>query len=207
MLQATIATNQTDREIPQVPVGAPLIGSIVGYGCIVDVTSPPPDGWLLCDGHPVSRSTYAALFQAIGTLHGGGDGVNTFNLPDYRGRFQRGVDDGTGRDPNAATRYAANVGGVTGDVVGSIENRGTALPTAGWTTNRTGDHVHSVPHLPKDSSWYKIAGSHYAAWNSDSRASTSAGAHTHTVNGGGDVDTCPVNVYANYLIFYGNAAG
>jgi phage-related tail fiber protein len=41
---------------------------------------------LECDGSAVSRTTYARLFAAIGTRYGAGDGVTTFNLPDYRGR-------------------------------------------------------------------------------------------------------------------------
>lgn len=45
-----------------------------------------PDGWLECDGSAVSRTTYAALFDAIGTEHGAGDGSTTFNLPALRGR-------------------------------------------------------------------------------------------------------------------------
>src|SRR5580692_10411038 len=66
-----------------------------------------PEGWLVCDGSAVSRTQYATLFAAIGTAHGSGDGTTTFQLPDYRGRFLRGVDDGQGRDPDAATRTAA----------------------------------------------------------------------------------------------------
>jgi microcystin-dependent protein len=52
--------------------------------------SSAPTGWLLCDGSAVSRTTYAALFAAIGTSHGSGDGSTTFNLPDYRWTFLRG---------------------------------------------------------------------------------------------------------------------
>lgn len=44
------------------------------------------DGWLLADGREVSRTTYAALFNAIGTRYGDGDLATTFNLPDLRGR-------------------------------------------------------------------------------------------------------------------------
>lgn len=40
-----------------------------------------PDGWLLCDGSAVSRTTYAKLFAVIGTTYGAGDGNTTFNLP------------------------------------------------------------------------------------------------------------------------------
>jgi len=43
-----------------------------------------PTGWLLCQGQAVSRTTYAALFAAIGTNFGTGDGSTTFNLPDMR---------------------------------------------------------------------------------------------------------------------------
>jgi microcystin-dependent protein len=49
-----------------------------------------PDGWLLCDGSAVSRTSYAALFAAISTSHGTGDGSTTFNVPDYRYQIPRG---------------------------------------------------------------------------------------------------------------------
>jgi len=49
-----------------------------------------PAGWLAADGSNVSRSTYAALFSAIGTTYGSGDGSTTFALPDLRGIFVRG---------------------------------------------------------------------------------------------------------------------
>lgn len=49
-----------------------------------------PDGWLMCDGSVVSREEYSALFDAIGTTYGTGDGSTTFALPDMRGRFALG---------------------------------------------------------------------------------------------------------------------
>ena len=88
--------------------------------------SAAPDGWLLCDGSSVSRTQYASLFAAIGTAHGSGDGATTFQLPDYRGRFLRGVDDGQKRDPDALARTAAAPGGNAGDAVGSIEGDANA---------------------------------------------------------------------------------
>lgn len=57
-----------------------------------------PSGFLLCHGQEVSRTTYATLFALIGTSYGIGDNTSTFNLPDYRGYFLRGLDMGTGRD-------------------------------------------------------------------------------------------------------------
>jgi Phage Tail Collar Domain len=55
-----------------------------------------PSGWLLCDGSAVSRTTYAALFAAVGINFGGGDGISTFNLPDLRGRTIVGAGHGAG---------------------------------------------------------------------------------------------------------------
>lgn len=52
--------------------------------------STTPDGWLLCDGSAVSRTTYAALFSAIGTTYGAGDGTTTFNLPNLVDKFVEG---------------------------------------------------------------------------------------------------------------------
>jgi tail collar domain len=48
-------------------------------------TATVPVGFLLCDGSAVARSTYATLYGVIGTLYGVGDGVTSFNLPDFRG--------------------------------------------------------------------------------------------------------------------------
>lgn len=50
-----------------------------------------PSGWLLCDGSAVSRTTYSALYDAIGTTYGSGDGSTTFNLPNMSGRVPVGV--------------------------------------------------------------------------------------------------------------------
>ena len=58
----------------------------------------PPTGWLARDGSAISRTTYADLFSVIGTTFGVGDGSTTYNLPDGRGEFDRGWDDGRGVD-------------------------------------------------------------------------------------------------------------
>jgi microcystin-dependent protein len=57
-----------------------------------------PAGYLKANGANVNRTTYAALFAAIGTTFGVGDGSTTFTLPDLRGEFARGWDDGRGID-------------------------------------------------------------------------------------------------------------
>ena len=61
-----------------------------------------PTGWLKANGAAVSRTAYAALFAAIGTTYGVGDGSTTFHLPDLRGEFIRSWDDGRAIDRNRA---------------------------------------------------------------------------------------------------------
>lgn len=54
--------------------------------------STAPNGWLICDGSAISRSTYADLFEVIGTTYGTGDGETTFNLPNLQRRIPVGYD-------------------------------------------------------------------------------------------------------------------
>ena len=78
--------------------------------------STAPDGWLLCDGSAVSRTTYSSLFAVIAATYGAGDGSTTFTLPDLRGRMALGLDNmgGTSRDiVTAAT--ADTLGAETGE--------------------------------------------------------------------------------------------
>ena len=56
-------------------------------------TTAIPTGWLLCNGSNVSRTEYAALFAAIGTKFGAGDGKTTFTLPNLDDRFIEGTTD------------------------------------------------------------------------------------------------------------------
>jgi microcystin-dependent protein len=64
-----------------------VINLIIPSGIMAFFSGPsPPAGWFVADGSAVSRTTYSALFAAIGTYWGAGDNVSTFNLPDLRGR-------------------------------------------------------------------------------------------------------------------------
>ena len=56
-----------------------------------------PSGYLECNGQSVSRTTFAALFAVIGTQYGSSSG-STFKVPDLRGEFIRGFDNGRGVD-------------------------------------------------------------------------------------------------------------
>lgn len=70
-------------------------------GIVLDFAGSVEFGYLACDGSAVSRSTYARLFEVIGTIFGVGDGSTTFNLPDLRGRVS--VGSGTGSSLTART--------------------------------------------------------------------------------------------------------
>ena len=67
------------------------VGSVVQFGGTV-----APSNWLFCNGDAISRTTYAALFTAISTAFGVGDGSTTFNIPDTRGRIPIGAGTGSG---------------------------------------------------------------------------------------------------------------
>ncbi len=92
---AIVSNTVVDNAITpaKVALGYGLVptGSIVAYA-----SATPPAGWLVCDGSALSRSAYSALFLAIGTTWGIGDGVSTFSLPDFRGRAPIGAGQGAG---------------------------------------------------------------------------------------------------------------
>ena len=89
----------------QTPPALPT-GSFIYYGG-TDV----PEGYLLCNGANVSRTTYAALFAVIGTKYGEGDGSSTFTLPNLDGRVLQGTND-TGE---VGTYLEAQLPNITGN--------------------------------------------------------------------------------------------
>ena len=92
--------------------GYPLIpvGGLMPYA---GATS--PEGWLLCDGSAINRTTYANLFALIGTTYGSGNGTTTFNVPDMRSRMPIGAGAGTG----LTSRALAATGGAESVVIAS----------------------------------------------------------------------------------------
>jgi len=76
-------------------------GQFTGY-VLPFATSTVPSGFLECNGSALSRTTYADLFAVVGTTYGVGDGSTTFNIPDLRGEFIRGFDNGRGIDGGRA---------------------------------------------------------------------------------------------------------
>lgn len=171
-----------------------------------------PTGWLLCDGSAVSRTTYADLFAVVGEIYGQGDNTTTFNVPDFRGRFLRGWDNGAGNDPNAGTRTAMNTGGATGDEIGSVQGDATAHPASGnFTAASDGAHTHTFNYTkaPPPGTTEEIlapgtgstldGSTNGVSMSSVALSVVSGGAHTHSISGG-DSETRPINAYVNYII-------
>lgn len=98
------------------PIWTETASSIVPGSVIAFAGTSAPSGWLLCFGQLVSRTTYAALFSAISTTYGAGDGSTTFAIPDMRGRAVAGKDDMGG---TSANRLTNQTGGLNGDVLGA----------------------------------------------------------------------------------------
>jgi microcystin-dependent protein len=91
--QVLTFSNAVSAYVPEDPTGGVEPGAVMSFAM-----NTAPTGWLKANGATISRSTYADLFSAIGTTFGAGDGSTTFRLPDLRGEFLRGWDDGRGVD-------------------------------------------------------------------------------------------------------------
>ncbi len=170
-----------------------------------------PSGWLLCNGATVSRTTYADLFAKIGIAWGVGDGVNTFHLPDLRGRFVRGRDGGAARDPDRSIRTASNSGGATGDAVGSLQAHEIMAHSHTPGTLQAddgGEHTHffngyrnvDAGSSVQVQSRFPIAGDPFDI------AGLATGTHSDSISGNtdwvGGNETRPLNAYVNFIIKY-----
>jgi len=167
-------------------------GTIIAY-----TTATQPNGTLRADGSNISRTTYARLFDVIGTTYGAGDGSTTFGLPDYDGEFLRGLD--------------------TGRTIGDTQADATAVN--GLSTGSAGSHSHFLfaneqrstppiyPPNTTDSVIYWADGSASETYQmerstTDTDAtigvSSTVAAHTHTLLG--DSETRPSNISVLYAI-------
>lgn len=88
-----------------------------------------PRGWLACDGKSYLRSEYSDLFATIGTVWGAGDSVMTFNVPDLRRMFLRGLDSGRGID--ADRRF----GSIQTDLIQSHQHKSQGIPIPHFVSN------------------------------------------------------------------------
>jgi microcystin-dependent protein len=213
---ARIIMYQRAAAPPQaVPIG--FVGDYAG--------SAAPAFWLLCFGQEVSRTTYAALFAAIGVTYGAGDSTTTFNLPDCRGRVVAGQDDMGG---SSANRLTGQTGGVNGDTLGATGGVETHALSSGEmpghthsfsaTTSSDGSHTHGpgaaenfvTSQVAETGDNMHITGSSDNLNVAQPTATASAGAHTHTVSGtsgstgsGSAHNNLPPVIILNKIIFAG----
>jgi microcystin-dependent protein len=177
-------------------------GIVVAYA-----GSTAPSGYLLCNGEAVSRSQYPTLYTVIGTMHGKGDGSTTFNLPDYRGRFLRGVDGTAGRDPDSSKRAGptASNGGNAGNNVGSIQDSQLGAHSHGVDDP---GHTHALNidvalgglwtfGDGQPNNWGVNQGAHQPPGISAASSKTGL-----TVASAGGAETRPANAYVNFIIKY-----
>ncbi len=179
-------------------------GAVTAFAGVVSDTVSPPQGWLLCDGSEVSRTTYARLFAALGTTAGAGDGATTFNLPDYRGYFLRGLDQGAGRDPGAPSRAPMANGGSVGDEVGTVED--DEFLSNGHGVN-DGGHAHGQ-QVTANAGGCPGSGTQRVDYDLDSGNACGYPQGVNTYGSGANVsiqqsggaETRPINAAVNYLI-------
>ncbi len=123
-----------------------VVGAVVAFS-----GRTTPQGWLLCDGSAVSRTTYAALFAVIGTTYGAGNGSTTFNLPNLTDKFIQGsetvgtvkaaglpnitgvvwINGGKSSTDNGAIKYTAKEGG------GGTDNPNTGTGSFSFDASRS----------------------------------------------------------------------
>lgn len=173
----------------------------VGYFAMTSA----PAGWLKANGAAVSRETYAALFAAIGTSFGVGDGSTTFNLPDLRGGFLRGWDDGRGVDDG-------RVFGSIQESANKYHNHGGISQPAGahghtaWTDSQ-GEHRHTTNAGADIGSGMAVAAGNprpprytlgtatdYSGSHGHNVGIGTVGNHEHYINNDGEIESRPINM-------------
>lgn len=169
--------------------------------------SSAPSGWLLCDGQAVSRTTYSALFSAIGTTYGSGNGSTTFNVPNLSGRVPVGLN---GSD----TSFDA-LGETGGHKETQSHTHAGASHTHTGTTATEGAHTHTYSDFHTDGGAAVNFGSAYQVgqYTQTTRTTSAGSAHSHTFTtdapasvgttgsfGGGNAGNLQPYIVLNYII-------
>jgi len=211
VLSGSIQFNST------IPGGIPT-GAIVPYAA-----NSAPSGWVICNGSLYGRtaldpSPQPNLFGVIGITYGAGDGLTNFAVPDLRGMFVRGFDNGRGIDPlrvfgtdQSFAVESHNHSGTTGN-----QSVGHTHSFSGTTGNDSPDHTHGYTNYPPNRRATPTSGTD--TMGDTANAQTSAGAntrhthtfsgttgavsadHTHSIPSYGQTETRPRNVAMNYII-------
>lgn len=182
------------------------LGAAVPPGVIFEwAGATAPTGFFLCYGQVVSRTTYAALFANIGTLHNtGGEAGTDFRLPDRRGRFGLGLDNMGGTD--AGRVASANAVGTTGgletttlieaNLPGHLHNMNHGHASTFAVTSMTGnsgddspDHAHTLPDHAHGAYTFGGNGAHAHNMGLGDSSTIAAGTSTRTHLGSKTTDS------------------
>lgn len=176
----------------------PNVGEIRGFA-----GATAPAGWLLCQGQVLSIAEHQQLFEVIGNAYGG-DGINTFALPNSSGRVMRGAGPGnalgsTGGADNvtlSASQMPAHTHGLAGDGAGlrvSTLTPGAATPIDGGCIGAAAGGSAAAANI-----W------HAAADISAAALQTGLSGNTTSAGSGEAVDIRPAFVVANFIIYAGS---
>jgi microcystin-dependent protein len=207
VLSGSIQFNST------IPGGIPT-GTVVPYAA-----NSAPSGWILCDGSLYGRtaldpSPQPNLFGVIGTTYGAGDGLTNFAVPDLRGMFVRGFDNGRNIDPlrvfgttqadafkshnhtaGAESAHTHSFSGTTGD---RSQSHSHAYTRTVFANTRQAQASGSNTGVAETGS--ATAGESNGHTHNFSGTTGAGSSHTHTISAEGGTETRPQNVAMNYII-------
>ena len=155
-------------------------------------TTTAPANYLECDGSAVSRTTYADLFAIIGTTWGEGDGSSTFNVPDLRGEFVRGWDNGKGTDSGRS--FASSQ---------ADQNKQHNHSASATSSVNDPGHFHDIPFSNSDSGEQFIEESGVGQAGTDPTNSAFTGISVSTsvsIGNSGGNESRPRNIAMMYVI-------
>lgn len=167
-----------------------------------------PAGWLLCFGQTISRTTYAALFAAIGTSYGTGDGTTTFNLPDLRGRVPAGKDDMGGSAASRLTNATMTPDGVTLGAVGGEQTHTLTtpeIPAHNHTATDSG-HFHNIGNVLRNvgsSNNQFVPGPSNVIIDTPNTSTGFANISVQNTGGGGAHNNVQPSIVTTYIIYAG----
>ena len=130
-----------------------------------------PAGFLLCNGQAVNRTAFSALFAAVGTAFGGGDGETTFNVPDLGGRVIAGRE---------ATADRLQSGGVDSTVIGENGAGGSDTHLLLSTESGLPAHNHTFNYLSYEANSTQNGGSMVRGGTLDYSTSTAGPANAQS---------------------------
>lgn len=208
-VQETEDATRNDVAVTPFSLGEGYVGNPVGT-ILTYAGAATPDGYIECDGRALNNNDYPELLNAIGTLYGTG-AAGTFRIPDLRGEFLRGHDNGRGIDNGRTLGSTQGYSIQSHNHTGNTGYDGNHNHSA--NTNHAGNHRHSYEmHQGQDDGPYRAKGSpnaanasgytRYSGGHSHSVTVYYSGNHRHsfTTNNTGGGETRPRNVAVKFCI-------